>query len=229
MSLKSWDLLNYPISPCNVYGQIEPLKPITEFAHGQSQKIAIQLAHAGRRGGGVAPWLRSNAMTGGGTAPKALSVEDIGVLKQDFGRATRRAVRANFNAVETHAADGYLLRRFLGPVGNRGTDEYGQPCQTSLGGIPISMPLLVRISATDWFAFDVDLKKEFPESWTVAQSVQLARLLVDCGVDLVDVGSGGTIAGSAIAIGPGPAYRTRALAEGVVQSGIDAVQAGNWF
>ncbi|KAA8650881.1 hypothetical protein EYZ11_005828 [Aspergillus tanneri] len=266
-------------------GHIEPLKRITEFAHSQSQKIAVQLAHAGRKASAVAPWLSGNAMAvkevggwpdeivgpsaiphehGINTIPKALTREDIEVLKKDFGEAAKRAIKANFDVIEIHAGHGYLLHQFMSPVSNRRTDEYGgsfenrvrlllEVCEVVRASIPTTMPLLVRISATDWFEFDDNLKKEFPESWTLAQAVQLAPLLADCGVDLVDVSSGGVHPKSAIAIRAGPAYqvhlaqevkkavgdkllvsavggiKTGALAEEVVQSGIDAVQAGRWF
>ncbi|RAL09049.1 putative NADH oxidase [Aspergillus homomorphus CBS 101889] len=240
--------------------RIDPLRRITEFAHGQGQKIAIQLAHAGRKASAVAPWLSGNAVAvkevggwpdevvgpsaipheeGINPIPQVLSVDDIQILKKDFAAAAGRAVRAGFDALEIHAAHGYLLHQFLSPVVR--------------AAIPSTMPLLVRISANDWFEFGEDLKQEFPESWTLAQSVQLAQLLADRGVDLVDVSSGGIHAKSAIAIRSGPAYqvhlaqeikkavgdkllisavggiKTGALAEEVVQSGIDAVQAGRWF
>ncbi|CAG7991991.1 unnamed protein product [Penicillium salamii] len=266
--------------------QIEPLKRITEFAHSQSQKIAIQLAHAGRKASAVAPWLSLNAMAakevggwdelvapsaipfeeGVNTVPKALTLEDIEVLIKDFAEAAKRAAKANFDAIEIHSAHGYLLHQFLSPVSNKRTDRYGGSFENRIrllleisdairASIPQTMPLLVRISATDWFEFteDDELKKEFPESWTVAESVQLAPLLAEHGVDLVDVSSGGIHPKSAIAIRPGPAYqvhlaqeikkavgdkllitavggiKTGPLAEEVVQSGIDAVQAGRWF
>ncbi|KAJ6052894.1 uncharacterized protein N7446_007539 [Penicillium canescens] len=266
-------------------GHIEPLKRITEFAHSQSQKIAIQLAHAGRKASAVAPWLSANAMAvkevggwpdeivgpsaipheeGINTVPKALTLEDIEVLINDFAEAAKRAVKANFDAIEIHAAHGYLLHQFLSPVSNKRTDQYGgsfdnrirlllEVSEAIRASIPETTPLMIRISATDWFEFDDDLTKEFSESWTVDQSVQLVPLLADRGVDLVDVSSGGVHAKSAIAIKPGPAYqvhlaqeikkavgdrilisavggiKTGPLAEEVVQSGIDAVQAGRWF
>ncbi|GKZ33524.1 hypothetical protein AbraIFM66950_003426 [Aspergillus brasiliensis] len=266
-------------------GQIEPLKRITEFAHSQSQKIAIQLAHAGRKASAVAPWLSVNAMAvkevggwpdeivgpsaipfeeGVNAVPRALSEEEVRELVRDFGKAAERAVRAGFDAIEVHAAHGYLLHQFLSPVSNRRTDRYGgsfenrirvllEVCDAIRGAVPDTMPLLVRISATDWFEFDEGLKKEFPESWTVEQSVRLAPILADHGVDLIDVSSGGIHSKSAIAIRSGPAYqvhlahevkkavgdrvlvtavggiKTGKLAEEVVQSGIDAVLAGRWF
>ncbi|PYH70454.1 NADH:flavin oxidoreductase/NADH oxidase [Aspergillus vadensis CBS 113365] len=266
-------------------GQIEPLRRITEFAHSQSQKIAIQLAHAGRKASAVAPWLSVNAMAvkevggwpdeivgpsaiaheeGVNAVPRALSGEEVEELVKDFAGAAERAVRAGFDAIEVHAAHGYLLHQFLSPVSNHRKDRYGgsfenrirlllEVCGAIRDAIPDTMPLLVRISATDWFEFDEGLKKEFPESWTVEQSVRLAPILADHGVDLVDVSSGGIHSKSAIAIRSGPAYqvhlahevkkavgerllvtavggiKTGKLAEEVVQSGIDAVLAGRWF
>ncbi|OJJ65689.1 hypothetical protein ASPBRDRAFT_49584 [Aspergillus brasiliensis CBS 101740] len=264
-------------------GQIEPLKRITEFAHSQSQRIAIQLSHAGRKASAVAPWLSTNAMAvkevggwpdeiigpsaipheeGINTVPRAVTEEEINILINDFAQAAKRAVQAGFDAIEIHSAHGYLLHQFLSPISNRRTDRYGgsfenrirllvEVCDTIRASIPDTMPLLVRISATDWFEFDET--SEFPDSWTVEQSTRLAPILADHGVDLVDVSSGGVHPKSAIAIKPGPAYqvhlaqeikratgdklvvtavggiKTGTLAEEVVQSGIDAVQAGRWF
>ncbi|CAI7673649.1 unnamed protein product, partial [Penicillium discolor] len=267
-------------------GQIEPLKRITEFAHSQSQKIAIQLSHAGRKASGVAPWLSLNAMAakevggwdgivapsaipfekGVNTVPMALTLEDIEILIKDFAEAAKRAVMAHFDAIEIHSAYGYLLHQFLSPVSNKRTDRYGGSFENRIrllleiseairASIPETMPLLIRISGTDWFEFsdNDELKKVFPESWTVAQLVQLAPLLAERGVDLLDVSSGGIHPKSVSAIKPGPAYqmhlvqevkkavgdkllitagggiKTGPLAEEVVQSGIDAVQIGRWF
>lgn len=265
--------------------QIEPLKRITEFAHSQNQKIAIQLSHAGRKASCVSPWLSANAVAvkevGGwpdeivapssipqeGTinpVPKALTREDIEALKGDFAEAAKRAIKAGFDVIELHSAHGYLLHQFLSPVSNQRTDEYGgsfenrtrlllQLVELIRSVIPETTPLFIRISATDWFEFDSTLKAEFPDSWTVAQATQLALLLADRGVDLVDVSSGGIHAKSAIAIKPGPAYqvhfaqeiknvvgdkllvsavggiKTGPLAEDVLQSGVDVVMAGRWF
>lgn len=265
-------------------GQIAPLARITEFAHGQGQKIAIQLAHAGRKASTVAPFLSANAMAvkevGGwpdelvapsaiaqspvNNVPRAMTKGDIEALKVAWADAARRAVRAGFDVVEIHAAHGYLLHSFLSPISNQRTDEYGGSFENRArllleiselvrAAIPADMPLFVRISATDWFEFDEGLRAEFPESWTVAQSSQLAALLADRGVDLLDVSSGGVHPKGASAIRPVPAYqlpfaqeikravgdrllvsavggiKTGTLAEVAVQSGVDVVMAGRWF
>lgn len=268
-------------------GQIEPLKRITEFAHGQNQKIGIQLAHAGRKASTVAPWLSRNATAeksvggwpddvvapsaiaqtekvGANVVPRALTKDEIKKLTQDFADAAKRSVEAGFDVIEIHSAHGYLMHEFLSPVSNQRTDEYGgsfenrtrlliEVVDAMRAVIPETMPLMVRISGTDWFEFDEELKKEFPESWTVAQSSQLSLLLAEHGVDLVDVSSGGIHAKSALPIRPEPGYQVPLakevkkavgdkmlisavggikdgkLAEETLQSGIDVVQAGRWF
>lgn len=266
-------------------GQIEPLKRITTFAHSQSQKIGIQLSHAGRKASCVSPWLSINAVAakevggwpenivapsaiaqeaGVNPVPKAFTKEDIEELKNDFLAAAKRAIRAGFDVIEIHAAHGYLLHQFLSPVSNQRTDEYGGSFENRIrvvleiidlirAEIPETTPILVRVSATDWFEYDSQFKDEFPESWTVEQTCKLAQILPKHGVDLVDVSSGGIHPKSAIAIKAGPAYqvdlakqvkkavgdsvlvsavggiKTGHLAEEVLQSGIDVVRAGRWF
>ncbi|KAM0386928.1 NADPH dehydrogenase afvA [Fusarium culmorum] len=266
-------------------GQIEPLKRITTFAHSQSQKIGIQLSHAGRKASCVSPWLSINAVAakevggwpdnvvapsaiaqeaGVNPVPKAFTNADIEELKNDFLAAAKRAIRAGFDVIEIHAAHGYLLHQFLSPVSNQRTDEYGGSFENRIrvvleiidlirADIPETTPILVRVSATDWFEYDAQFKNEFPESWTVEQTCKLAQILPKHGVDLVDVSSGGIHPKSAIAIKAGPAYqvdlakqvkkavgdsvlvsavggiKTGHLAEEVLQSGIDVVRAGRWF
>ncbi|KAK7409645.1 NADH-dependent flavin oxidoreductase [Neonectria punicea] len=264
-------------------GHIKPLQRIVEFAHSQGQKIGIQLSHSGRKGSCVAPWLSGNAVAweevggwpteitapsaipqeeGINPVPKALTKSDLEALKASFTASAKRAVTAGFDVIEIHMAHGYLLHQLLSPVSNQRSDEYGgsfegrvkfplEVAKAIRGVIPETMPLLVRISATDWFEFEKET--HFPDSWTVNQSADFAKLLAVEGVDLIDVSSGGIHAKSAIAIKPGPAYqlhfaqeikravgdsvlissvggiKTGTLAEEAVQSGVDAVRVGRWF
>ncbi|KAI0185738.1 hypothetical protein EV127DRAFT_440915 [Xylaria flabelliformis] len=267
--------------------QIAPLKRVTEFAHSQNQKIAIQLAHAGRKASTVSPWIAANATAvsevGGwpddlwapsaiafsdqNHTPKAMTIEQIEELKNDWVSAAKRAVEAGFDVIELHSAHGYLFHEFLSPITNKRTDKYGGSFENRVRlllevteelrkVIPETMPLFVRISATDWFEFDES--SEFPESWTVEQSSRLALLLAERGVDLLDVSSGGIHQKGATAIKPGPGYQahfataikrvvqdklavsavggisTGTFAEELLQSklvepALDVVMAGRWF
>ena len=79
---------------------------------------------------------------------------------------------------------------------------------------PDSLPLFVRFSATDWVE----------GGWDVKQSVELARVLKDRGVDLIDCSTGGLVPGAQIPVGPG--YQTRFAAEIRRQAGIATAAVG---
>lgn len=94
-------------------------------------------------------------------------------------------------------AHGYLLHSFISPASNQRTDKYGgsfenrtrltlETVKLTRELIPKDMPLFLRISGTDWLE-ESDVK----ESWTGADTVKLAPLLAEAGVDLLDVSTGG--------------------------------------
>lgn len=138
--------------------------------------------------------------TGGFWAPRAMSIEEIQDLRSDFAKAAKRAVAAGADAVEIHASHGYLLHQFLSPIINRRKDEYGgsfknriratvEIVQAVRASIPETMPLFLRISATDWMEH-TELGRRLG-SWDLESTIQLAKLLPDLGVDVLDVSSAG--------------------------------------
>jgi 2,4-dienoyl-CoA reductase-like NADH-dependent reductase (Old Yellow Enzyme family) len=213
---------------------------IVDFLHGQGAVAAIQLAHAGRKASTYRPWSEvqgSVPATEGGWVtrapsdvpfegyadPSALSVEEIGEVVDAFVAATRRSLEAGFDTVELHAAHGYLLHEFLSPLSNRREDEYGgsfenrvrlllETVEAVRAVLPESVPLLVRISATDWI----------DGGWDLEQSTRLGVRLQERGVDLVDVSSGGNAAAS-IPVGPG--YQVP-LSAGVRTGGVPTGAVG---
>ena len=197
------------------------LERIARFVHEQGARVGIQLAHAGRKGsmsvpfggerllsaeeGGWQPVAPSAVAFGPGYAePRALDKAGIDAVVKAFVNAAKRALEAGFDLVEIHAAHGYLIHEFLSPLANKRTDEYGgsfanrtrlalEASEAVRAAWPERLPLLMRISATDW----VD------SGWTVDESVELARGLKERGVDLVDVSSGGMTPDAKISVGPG--------------------------
>jgi 2,4-dienoyl-CoA reductase-like NADH-dependent reductase (Old Yellow Enzyme family) len=136
--------------------------------------------------------------------PQALDLPGIQAIVEAFRLAARRALAAGFDFVEIHAAHGYLLHQFLSPLANQRTDDYGgsfaNRTRLALEVVdavriewPAHLPIFVRISATDWAE----------GGWDIDQSVQLAHLLRERGVDLIDVSSGGLVPNVKIPIGPG--------------------------
>lgn len=200
---------------------IEMLERITTFIHQHGAVAGVQLAHAGRKASHAEPWSGGKqipllaggwqtvsasdlAFAEGEEKPLALDKEGIGKVIADFKAATYRAIKAGFRVIELHAAHGYLLHQFLSPLSNQRTDEYGgsfenrirlllEIVDTIRGAWPAEYPLFVRISATDWT----------PGGWAAEDSVKLAAILKDKGIDLVDCSSGGNVPKAQIPVGPG--------------------------
>ena len=185
------------------------LKRITSFIEAHGAVPGIQLAHAGRKASHHTPWARNKSLTveegawqtvapsaivhtAGESLPKAMTIQEIEKVKNDFIDATKRGLEAGFKVFEIHAAHGYLLNEFLSPLSNIRTDEYGGSFENRIRLlleiaadirkiIGEKLPLFVRISATDWVK----------GGWTEDDSVQLVKILKEQGVDLIDCSSGG--------------------------------------
>jgi 2,4-dienoyl-CoA reductase-like NADH-dependent reductase (Old Yellow Enzyme family) len=202
-------------------GHIAMLAQIVDFLHDQGAHAAIQLAHAGRKASMNRPWDGERllspeengwtnvvapspiAFAAGYAKPHELDAAAIAAVKQAFVDSARRSLAAGFDIIELHAAHGYLLHEFLSPLSNQRTDSYGGSFENRIrllvetvdavrGVWPEHLPLFVRISATDWTE----------GGWDVTQSVALARVLKQHGVDLIDASSGGNVAGAKIPTGP---------------------------
>ncbi|ACT93401.1 NADH:flavin oxidoreductase/NADH oxidase [Dyadobacter fermentans] len=199
---------------------IEMLSQITAFISEQGCVPGVQLAHAGRKASTAVPWkgrAEVPASAGGwqtvsasdvpfsDTYPKPVALDEAGIEKvvSDFTEAAKRALQAGFKVIEIHAAHGYLLHQFLSPLSNHRTDEYGGSFENRIRlllrvieGIqtvwPADLPLFTRISATDWAE----------GGWNIDESVQLAAILKEKGIDLIDVSSGGLAAHQQITVGP---------------------------
>ncbi|KAJ4050825.1 NADH-dependent flavin oxidoreductase [Fusarium oxysporum] len=210
---------------------VEGLRKHVDFAHANNSLIGIQIGHAGRKASCVAPWLdaglaaekaaggwpddvvgpSNEPFAPGYPTPRAITIEDIEQLKEDFVSGVRRAVEAGFDVIDFHFAHGYLVSSFLSPATNKRTDKYGgsfenrarlalEIVEGARAVMPDHMPLFTRISATDW----LDNNPEYEgENWTLEQSIKLAHLLAARGVDVLDVSSGGIHKMQKVAAGPG--------------------------
>jgi len=192
--------------------QMAAFARIVAFVHGQGGHIGIQLAHAGRKASTYRPWAGHRGSVppeeGGWptvgpmaepyvpqwATPRALDTAEVSAVPMAFREAARRARSAGFDAVEIHAAHGYLLNQFLSPLTNRRSDPYGGSWEGRIRLVvdtvdavrevwPKPLPLLVRISAVDW----VD------GGWTLDDTVRLAGVLKAHGVDLLDCSGGGVV------------------------------------
>ena len=200
---------------------IQGFSRIVSFIHSQGSVAGIQLAHAGRKASCAVPWEGSKQLgekEGGWQTvapsgipfltedrpPLSLNKEGISKVISDFKAAARRAWNAGFKVVEIHSAHGYLLHEFLSPLSNQRNDEYGGSFENRtrllrqvIGAVksewPDDYPLFVRISSTDWTE----------GGWTLEESVKLAYVLKEMGIDLVDCSSGGNVHNARIPLSPG--------------------------
>ena len=200
----------------------EALRSVLQSVRQHSKAaIAIQLAHAGRKASSLVPWEGGQLipLSEGGwipsapsplghrqgeTPPQALDAAGLDRVRAAFAGAAKRAQRLGLDAIEIHAAHGYLLHEFLSPLSNQRTDEYGGSLKNRLrfplevfeavrAAFPVGKPVGVKVSATDWVE----------GGWDLAQSIEFARELKKRSVDWVDVSSGGVSPMQKIALGPG--------------------------
>ena len=183
--------------------------------------IAIQLAHAGRKASTEVPWkggaqilpdekngwrtLAPSALPfgEGETPPAALDREGLARVRQAFAESARRAARLGLDAVQLHAAHGYLLHEFLSPLSNRRADDYGGSLENRMrfplevfdavrAAVPADLPVSVRVSGTDWAA----------GGWHIDETAVLAQALEARGCAAIHVSSGGLTPAQQIPVGP---------------------------
>ena len=216
--------------------QIDGFARVVEFMNRYGTAAGIQLGHAGRKASMSAPWeaVRQIPPTEGGwtdvigasavafseshPTPRAMEQSDIERLQTCFVTSAQRAVRAGFQVLELHAAHGYIFHQFLSPLSNRRTDAYGGSFENRARLLletvsrvrevwPSTLPLLVRVSATDWLEGGANgTLSDDQVGWTLQETIALVAALRLRGVDLVDVSSGGNVKAN-IPVGSG--YQTR--------------------
>ncbi|TFF33333.1 NADH:flavin oxidoreductase/NADH oxidase [Mucilaginibacter psychrotolerans] len=194
-------------------GQIAGWRTINKFIHEQGAKTAAQIAHFGSKGSRSHPndglqyltpenggWLTKSSSAvapfNNMSLPKELSLRGIQKIRKDFSAAALRAVAAGFDAIELHAGHGYLFHQFYSNIINQRTDKYGGSFENRIRLlvetaeeirriIPQTMPLLVRLSAVDYL--------EDERAWKIEDSIVLAGILKQIGVDLITASAGGFV------------------------------------
>lgn len=170
---------------------IDGLKNIVSLSKEHGAKVAIQLAHAGRKAELEEEILAPSAIAFDESykTPKEMTKEDIQNKVQNFKEGARRAKAAGFDIIEIHGAHGYLINEFLSPISNKREDEYGGSAQNRYRFLKEVIeavkeewngPLFVRVSAFDYL--DEGLKAD--------DYVPFAKWMKEQGVDLIDVSSG---------------------------------------
>jgi anthraniloyl-CoA monooxygenase len=186
-------------------------KRLIDFVHRETKaKIAIQLGHSGPKGSTQLGWEESDAplpkdnwevvaasavpWSPDNQLPRELTHAEMDDIRDEFVRAAEMAARIGFDWLELHYAHGYLMSSFITPLTNRRTDEYGGSLANRMryplevfravrSVWPEEKPISVRVSAHDWVG---------PDGIQPQDAVNIARMLGEAGVDLVDVSAGQT-------------------------------------
>ncbi len=201
--------------------QVAAYKPIVAQIREHGAVPGIQLAHAGRKASCEVSWNKGWQIQEGAHSwqtvapspipfherdiiPHELSREEIREVINAFKEAARRALEAGYELIELHGAHGYLIHEFYSPLSNQRTDEYGGSFENRIRFLieiidavqevwPAELPIFVRISATDWVG---------AAGWEVGDSVALAKVLKNKGIDLVDCSSGANTRKAEIPVAP---------------------------
>jgi 2,4-dienoyl-CoA reductase-like NADH-dependent reductase (Old Yellow Enzyme family) len=184
-------------------------------------RIAIQLAHAGRKASTEVPWKGGQqiplgevngwqtvapsplAYQDGQHPPAALDPSGLAQVREAFAAAAGRAARLGIDAVQLHGAHGYLLHQFLSPISNRRTDEYGGSLENRMrfplevfeavrAAFPADRPVTMRVSGTDWAE----------GGWDIDQTIAFAQALEARGCTAIHVSGGGLTPVQQIPVGP---------------------------
>ena len=184
---------------------------IVDFVHAETDaRIGMQLGHSGPKGSTQLGWEDADApllennwpvmapspvrWSPRNQVPREMTRTDMDAVRDQFVRAASMAARAGFDLLELHCAHGYLLSAFISPLTNLRRDEYGGSLENRMrfplevyhavrAVWPAERPMSVRISATDWVG---------AEGITPEDAVEIARLLRDADVDVVNVSAGQT-------------------------------------
>ncbi|PZR50137.1 NADH:flavin oxidoreductase/NADH oxidase [Paraburkholderia fungorum] len=207
-------------------------------------RVAMQLSHAGRKASSHVPWEGGQLIPvsqggwlphapsalphkAGEEPPLALDTPGLNRIREAFAASARRAARLGVDALEVHAAHGYLLHQFLSPIANQRNDDYGGSLENRMrfpleifdivrAAFPADKPVGVRVSATDWVE----------GGWALEETIVFAQELKKRGCDWIDVSSGGVSPLQKIPLEPGyqiPFARAVKQATGLTTIGVGLI------
>jgi NADPH2 dehydrogenase len=182
---------------------IPGLSRLTDAIHARGTPVILQISHAGCKSASTiigtkptAPSAVKNPTSPEAEVPRALEREEIDGIVQAFGDAAERVLTSGFDGVEIHNAHGFLLSQFTSPLMNKRDDEYGGSLENRIRlsvrsvkairrKVGQDYPILCRFGAEDLL----------PGGLKVPEGIEMASLLVEAGVDVLDVtgGMGGAI------------------------------------
>lgn len=175
---------------------ISRYRELVQSVHENGARIAMQIVHCGRQTTqeaiGTKPMgpsaVKEKSLF---VKPREMTEEDIERIIEAFAQAARRVKEAGFDAVQIHAAHGYLVNQFLCPHTNRRKDQWGGPlenrmrfvrkiyeqCRKQVGD---EFPVLVKINGTD----------NMKNGLKIEESAVMAQIMGEIGFDGIEISCG---------------------------------------
>lgn len=202
--------------------QVVGLSSIVQHVHSAGAKVAIQLAHAGRKSMAVDQPVAPSviAYSGDYRTPTELTTEDVYRVIDAFRQGARRAQLAGFDGVEIHGAHGYLINEFISPLSNHRIDEFGGSLVKRARLLELVLQAVheefkgaiwVRVSAEEYA----------PEGHHIDETIQVLQHIRSW-IDGVNVSSGGVVP---YPISAGPLYQMK-LASAIKTAGFTTIGGG---
>ena len=175
---------------------VEGFSRLADLIHKNGSKVVVQLNHAGSVSANDTgfPVISPSALEHPwekGRIPRPMTTEEIHDVANDFVQAAIRAQKAGLDGVEVHSAHTYLLNQFYSPLGNQRTDEYGGTLENRLR-LHVEIIKAIRAATGPDFLLVVRLGAcDYIDGGnTIQDGVKAAKILVDAGIDIVDVSGG---------------------------------------
>ncbi len=173
---------------------IDGLARVAQGIHAGGAVACLQLSHAGALASGATEPVGPSSVAhprGQGRVPRALDVAGLRDVVRAFADAAARAQTAGFDAVEVHAAHGFLLSQFLSPLTNRRTDEYGgDVLGRSRLHVEVLRAVRERLGPRTALFLRLGACDDLPDGLLLADACAVAPRLVDAGAQMLDVSGG---------------------------------------
>jgi 2,4-dienoyl-CoA reductase-like NADH-dependent reductase (Old Yellow Enzyme family) len=191
---------------------IPSLASLVAAVHQAGGEIALQISHAGlwAAGDGGGPFGPSARQSESGLLGRDMTLEEIAAIPSAFAQAALRARIAGYDAVQIHAAHGYLLSSFLSPFFNKREDGYGGDAERR-ARLAVEVVSEVRQAVGPHYSVLIKINTEdfLPGGATVDDMLVTAAMVQEAGIDAIELSGGTSVSGDFRSVRTGSALRGR--------------------
>lgn len=182
---------------CHSEAMMPGLKKCAAAINAEGAASFLQIHHGGNAAkesfSGEAPWAPSAVVNrrGNSEMPLAMSEEQVHLIIDSFAEAAVRAKKAGFTGIELHGANTYLFQQFFSPFTNHRSDRWG--CQSTENRSRFAREVVSKVRQAvggDYpIAYRISPEEAEPDGYSTPEAIELLKLLLPMGVDIVHVSS----------------------------------------